>query len=206
MSQAEPQKIEVKQKGGPGCLKIGLGVGCIAPAAFCAGLIIIAVIIAALVQAGKKSVTEEAIKRNGGLGSSEKPIAAQDWAEFKEGRVRATRLIRNADQMIEGFNSFNPDPPVGADYVLVWFELECHADKCNPGLLDLRLMDSQKKAWGEPWVLVLDPDFETDALRGATTSGWQGFQFPINETIQTIKIEWTNETLYIQPPPAEAAN
>jgi hypothetical protein len=98
---------------------------------------------------------------------------------------------------------FNPDPPEGADYVLVWFELECHAKKCNPGLLDLRLMDTQEKAWKEPWVLVLDPDFETDAVRGATTSGWQGFQFPINETIQTIKIEWGNETLHVQPPAVE---
>ena len=192
-----------KKGRGPGCFKIGLGVGCVAPAAFCGAVIVVIIIVAALIQANKESATEDAIKRNGGLGSFEKPIAVEGWAVFDKGKVRAMRLVRPATDMVEEFNMFNPDPPLGADYVLVWFDLECQIDKCNPGALSLHLTDGQKKDWGEPWLLVLDSDFETDAVRGATTSGWQGFQFPTGEPIQTIKIEWGAETLQVQPPTAE---
>lgn len=205
MNQEQPIRVVVKQKGGPGCFKIGLGVGCVAPAAFCVGLVVIAVIVMALVQAGEKSATEEAVKRNNGFGSFEKPISVQQWAVFEKGTVRATRLIRQADQMVEEFNTFNPNPPAGADYALVWFELQCNVERCDPDLLDLRLMDSQEKAWGEPWVLVLDSDFDKAALRGATTAGWQGFQFPVGETVRTIKIEWGSETLHVEPPAAQTA-
>ena len=199
------RKAAKQKNGGPGCFKISLGVGCIAPAAFCSGLIVIAVIIAFLVQAGKESATEDAIKRNNDFGSFEKPIVAMEWAQFEKGNVRATRIIRPADEMIESFNMFNDESPTGADYVLVWFELECQSDKCNPRLLDLRLMDAQEKAWGEPWVLVLENDLDSEeALRDASISGWQGFEFPTGEKIQTIKIEWGSETLHVVPPDAEA--
>jgi len=200
MSHEQPQVV-VKQKGGPGCLKLSLSFGCGGPLFFCAGIVGIVIVLAVLVQAGKESATEKAIERNNGYGSFEKPISEQRWADFENGNVRVTRIIRPADAMIEDFNQFNDDAPAGAEYVLAWFELKCEADECRPRALDLRLMDKNEKAWGEPWILVLDDDFDSNkALRGATIAGWQGFAFPKNEEVQTIKIEWNNETLHIKPP------
>jgi hypothetical protein len=190
------------EKKGPGCLKIGLGVGCVAPIAFCIGVIVIIMIVVALVQQGKKTATEDAIKHNNDRGAFETPI--DGWADFEKGNIRATSLIRPADDMIEFFNQFNDESPTGADYVLVWFEMECESDKCNPGLLDLRLMDAEEKEWGEPWLLLLEDDFDSEeALRGNTIGGWQGFEFPTGETIQTIKVEWSAETLHLAVPQAE---
>lgn len=194
-----------KKGGGPGCLKIGLGVGCVAPVVFIIGVIVVIVVIVALVQQGQQSATEEAIDRNGGYGTVEKPIPVGTWAKFERGQIRATRLVRPADAMVEKFNSFNDEAPSGAEYVLVWFELKCGEEKCTPSIdLDLRLEDENGKAWKEPWVLVLDDDFDNqEALEGASIEGWQGFEFPVDEAIVAIKVKWGNETLYLAAPEPE---
>ncbi len=192
-----------KERRGPGCLGIGLSIGCVAPAAFCVGLIIIAAVVAAVIQSNKENATEKAVERNGGLGTFEAPIPAGTWADFKNGDVRATRIVRPANTMVEEFNQFNADAPQGADYVLVWFELTCQIDMCHPSTLDIRLMDAAGGDWGEPWVLVLDDDFDhNDAVRNGTIQGWQAFEFPTGEPISTIKIEWGSETLHLAPPTA----
>lgn len=200
----QKSKKSRKESRGPGCLKIGLGVGCIAPIVFCIGVVIIIAIIVTLVQQGEKAATEEAIERNGGFGSFEKPIAAQEWADFETVDLRAMRIERPADAMVEEFNPFNDDSPEGADYVLVWFELRCEQDKCStPISLDLQLMEDEDTKWGESLFTVVDNDLDADeALDGSMISGWQLFEFPTGKEIKTIRAKWGSETLHLTVPPS----
>lgn len=208
-SSAQPsgqQQIVVKQKG-PGCLKYALSFGCGVPMAFCGGLILVALVIAYLVNQGEEAATKDAIERNNGRGIIEQPIASGEWAKFEDGQLRSTRLIRPADEMIEDFNTFNDESPEGADYVLVWFEVKCEADRCQPSVdLKLRLVDDAGKEWSEPLFIVLREDLDSqEAVRNGSMAGWQVFEFPSGEDIQSIWMKWDTETLYQIPPTPESS-
>jgi hypothetical protein len=209
----EPEGVKGKRRkkeavrvkgGGPGVLKIGLGVGCVGPLALCIGLIVIVVIVAALIQAGEEAATEEAVERNNGRGTLDEPIAAGNWMDFEDGDVRVTRIVRPANEEVEEMNFLNDDPTSGTEYVLVWFEMKCGEDKCNPPIdTDLHLMDSDGTAWKEPLFIALDDDLDhEEAIRGGTMAGWQAFEFPTREPIRTIRVKWGSETLHVEPPAA----
>lgn len=199
VSSKKPAKE--KKSGGAGCLKLSLAGGCGVPAAFCLGLIVIAIIIAVLVQQGKKASTKEAIQRNNDLGTFTDPIPSGRAALFKDGTLKVVDVLRPANQRVKSDNMFNDDPAAGAEYVLVKFEIVCKASRCNPGLMSFHLMDANEKEWGEPLLLVLSDDFDSqEAITGGTAQGWQGFQFPIGEPIKTVKVEWSNETLQLALP------
>ncbi|HML25039.1 MAG TPA: hypothetical protein PKD09_25520 [Aggregatilinea sp.] len=201
----QPVNVTVKEKRKvPGCLGISLGVGCGAPLFFCIGLIVIVAVIAAVIQSQKEDATEKIVDANAGHGTLENPIPVGQWAAFTGGQVTAQRIVRPATEMVEGFNQFNSNPATGAEYVLLWFDLRCTEDRCVPRVdLKIRLVDSAGKQWGEPTIVMLDDDFDdTDAVSGAAIGGWQAFEYPSNEPIQAIWIEWGDETLYLLPPTA----
>lgn len=189
-----------RRSSGPGCLKISLGIGCIAPAAFCCGLIVIALIIAVVIRAGREQATQEAIERNGGRGAFESPIAASAWMAFKDGQVRATRVIRPAAVSADPFRFGNAAPAAGAEYAVVWFELSCTADKCDPGSIKLRLTGTDGTEWDEKARALVDNFDSNDAVKGGTTSGWQCFEVPTGTALRTIRVEWGAETLHVGVP------
>ena len=194
-----------REKSGPGCLKLGFSVGCIAPALFCVGLIVLVVVIVALVQQGEEKATKDAVDRNEGRGTLEEPIATGEWMIFEEGKVRATRLVRPANSVVEEMNMFNDDPPQGTEYVLVWFEIACEKDECHPSIdTDLHLIDTEDEDWEEPLFLVLEDDLDdARAIKGAQIAGWQAFEFPEQRAIQTIRVKWGSEILHTIPPTAQ---
>ncbi len=163
-------------------------------------LLICVVIVMAF--ANRDEASDKAVKRSGGKGTLDNPIPVNEWAVYKDGKVRATRIIRPATQQIKDWNQFNDDPPVGADYVLVWFEVECQKEKCNPAIdLDIYLMQSKDKKWKEPWFVVMEDDLDSaEALKGSTMQGWQVFEFPSGQSIQAIQVRFGGETLYLAMP------
>ena len=201
----QPINITVKEKRkAPGCLGISLGVGCGAPLFFCIGLIVIVILIAAVLQSQKEDATKKAVDVNVGQGTLENPIDAGARVQFTNAAVTVERMVRPATAMVEGFNAYNEDPAVGAEYVLLWVNLICQKDHCQPQLdFKIRLVDTAGKEWGEPFVVILDSNLDgQEALRGATLSGWQAFEYPIGEPIQVIWMNWGDETLYVRPPVA----
>ena len=98
---------------------------------------------------------------------------------------------------------FNSDPAVGAEYVLVWFQVDCAKQKCSPMTdLDLRLIDSTQQIWGEKWFQVLDPDLDQmEGLEGSVLEGWQVFEFPVGRSIVAIRVRWPQwgDSLYVNP-------
>lgn len=125
-------------------------------------------------------------------GTANLPLPAGSWLKFDSGQVRATRYIRPANSVVADFNMFNSDPSVGADYVLVWFEVYCEQQTCDPGAdLDIRLIDSTGQLWGEMLFEVLEPDLDMmSGLQGSTLAGWQLFEVPIGRNISRIQVKW----------------
>lgn len=195
---------ESPQKGF-GCFRI-LGLSCGVPFLGCLGMIaaviVVIVVIAVLASAGQEAATDEAVAANAGHGLVNNPIPASEWMAFKGGRVRAARMIRPANAEVERMNMFNDDAPVGADYVLIWFEVECQQANCNPAVdLSLHLIDRTGKAWGEPLFLALKDDLDgEEALRGRAIAGWQGFEYPEDEPITAVRVRWGAETLHVEAP------
>lgn len=183
-----------------------LGLSCGVPFLGCLGIIaaviVVVIALALMAGAGQNAATDQAIVANAGRGLVDNPIPAGDWLTFKGGRVRATRMIRPANAEVERMNMFNDDAPVGADYILIWFELECQQAKCNPAAdLSLHLIDPTGKAWGEPFFLVLTENLDgAEALRGRTIAGWQGFEYPEDEPIGAVRVRWGAETLHTGAP------
>lgn len=200
---SEP-RIVVQQKG-PGCLRL-LGLSLTLPVVGCIGLAICAVVLCGgvlvLIGAGEKAATEQAVQRNGGLGTLDEPIPARTWARFKDGNVLAVRTVRPANAMIEGFSAFNRPAAAGADYVLVWFQFQCQKDKCIPWVdTDLYLVAPDGKSWDEIAFLDLDDHLDTkEALKGAVIEGWQAFEFPSGSAVRAVRVKWGAETLYLQLP------
>lgn len=191
-----------RERGGPGCLKIGLGVGCVAPVLFLIGVIVIVVVIASLVQAGQKKATEDAVSANAGRGTLDNPVEAGQWMIFDSGKVRVTKLVRPADATIKDMNMFNDEPAAGTEYTLVWYEVACGKDKCNARWdLDLALVDVDQKTWEEEPFIVLDSDLDgQDAIEGGIMSGWQAFQVAKDKDIQALKVKFDLVTLYAAVP------
>lgn len=183
-----------------------LGLSCGVPFLGCLGLIaagvVVVIVIAVLASAGQEAATDEAVAQNEGKGAIDNPISAGDWMAFKGGRVRAVRMMRPADDEVERMNMFNDEAAVGADYVLIWFEVECQQAKCNPNVdLDIRLIDETGKAWPEPFMLVLTDNLDSaEALTGSKIEGWQGFEFPSGKPIEAIRVEWGAATLHSEAP------
>lgn len=201
------QKKEKRERRGPSCLGIGLGVGCVAPAAFCIGVTIIAVIIFALVQEGEKAATDEAIEANDGRGSLEEPITAGEWMKFDDGQVRATRMIRPADDMVEDFNMFNDESAEGAEFALVWYEVKCEKESCTAFNINFHLVDVDGKQWDEESFMVLDEDLDgQEAIEGGMMSGWQVFEIAQDKAVQALKIKFGAATLYVEPPANEVGS
>lgn len=198
------RKKERKERSGPGCLSIGLGIGCVAPIAFVIGVIAIIVIVLALVAQGQETATEEAVAANNDRGTLDKPIAAGDWMTFDDGKVRATRLVRPADAQIEEMNRFNDAPSEGAEYVLVWFELTCLQPECSASWnISLWLVDTDGKEWNEATFMVLDDDFDgQNAVEGGTIAGWQVFEIAKGKPIKALKVQFESVPLYVEPPAA----
>lgn len=197
---------ESPQKGS-GCFRI-LGLSCGVPFLGCLGMIaaviVVIVVVAVLASAGQEAATDDAVAANAGRGLVNDPIPTGAWMTFKGGRVRAARMIRPANAEVERMNMFNDDAPVGADYVLVWFEVECQQAKCNPAVdLSLHLIDDAGKGWGEPLFLALEDDLDgAEALRGSSIAGWQGFEYPEDEPITAVRVRWGAETLHTAAPTA----
>lgn len=190
-----------------GCFRI-LGLSCGVPFLGCLGIIAaviaVVVVLALLASAGQEAATDEAVAANAGRGLVNNPLPAGEWMAFKGGRVRAARMIRPANAEVERMNMFNDEAPAGADYVLIWFEVECLQAKCNPTVdLSLHLIDDAGKAWGEPFLLVLTENLDSaEALRGRTIAGWQGFEYPEDEPITAVRARWGAETLHTEAPTA----
>jgi hypothetical protein len=168
-------------------------------------LVLLVLAAATIACSSSEQLTNDAVKENAGRGTIDNPIPAGEWMSFKDGKVRATRMIKPASAQIKQMNMYNADPPVGADYVLVWFEFLCEKDRCNPQIdLDFFLIDSSGKQWSEPSFIVLDNNLDTqEALRDYTMKGWQAFEFPSNETVKAIRVKWglvTGATLHTSPP------
>jgi SH3-like domain-containing protein len=137
-------------------------------------------------------------------GSQRSPYPANTWLDFPNGQVRATRIERPANATVDQFSIINDAPPVGAEYVLIWFEVKCEASLCEAFKdLDIRLIDSNGQAWPESWWLVLNPDLDSmEAVQGYMMEGWQVFEFPIGESIQSIQVQWPKRSAsqYVEPP------
>lgn len=135
-------------------------------------------------------------------GSANYPAPAGSWLKFDSGQVRPVRHIRPADSTVANFNMFNSNPSIGAEYVLVWFEVYCEQQTCDPGAdLDIRLIDSTGQLWGEMLFEVLEPDLDMmSGLRGSTLAGWQLFEVPIGRSISRIQVKWPkwfSDPLYV---------
>jgi len=136
------------------------------------------------------------------VGTLRNPYPAGTQVQFARGTILIDRMVRPATVMVEDFNQFNEDPAVGAEYVLLWVNLTCGEDRCQPQLdFKIRLVDTNGKEWGEPMLIILEPNLDgQEALRGAALAGWQAFEYPIGEPIQAIWMRWGNQTFYVQPP------
>lgn len=196
--------LKKKRSGGPGCLKIGLGVGCVAPIAALVGVVVIVAIVVSMISAGEEASTKDAVSANDGRGTLDNPISPRQPMVFDAGEVRATRLVRPADAMIEDFNMYNDAPAAGTEYALVWYEVECGEEECDAALdLSFALVDSDGKEWGEELFLVLSNDLDDEeAIRGGVMSGWQVFEIAKGKSIEALKVKFGTATLYAAPPSA----
>ncbi|MCD4685779.1 MAG: hypothetical protein K8S97_07570 [Anaerolineae bacterium] len=196
------QQREPSERRGPSCLGIGLGIGCVAPALFCGGVLVILLIIAVLINAGQDKAQKDALEANNGRGTLDEPIAAGTWMQFDDGEVRATQLIRPADATIEGFHSGNRDAADGAEYVLVWFDVRCNQAKCNEILhTGFRLVDTDGKEWDEEIIFVLSENLNgQEAIEGGMMAGWQVFEIAQGNAIQAVKVTFEGVSLYCDPP------
>lgn len=201
------QQVVVQKEKGGGCIKTAFGVfagmGAIGiVVAFCLVLVVcgIPTLILYSINANEEQATEDAIDRNAGFGSEEKPIPADRPMLFKNGEVRVTRINTDATRTVEQMNSFNSEPAAGSTFVLVYFEITCDKQNCYEMEFDFRLIDGKSDPWGESTFTVINDDLSGGAVRGGTLAGWQVFEFPQNLPLEAIKIEWDSETLYVLPP------
>lgn len=198
---------EKRERRGPGCLGIGLGIGCVAPAAFCVGLIVIIAIIAAVIQSQQEKEEQDALAANEGRGTLEEPVPVGQWIKFDDGEVRVGRVVRPANAMVANFNMFNDDPAAGAEYVLVWFDVLCEQQDCHLFWdVSFDLVGSDGKTWDEASA-VLEPDLDSqDAIEGATVGGWQAFEVPVGATISAVRVDFESVALYAELPASETEN
>lgn len=160
-------------------------------AAMCVGLVF-------LIQAGEEAATNEAVDElNEGRGTQDEPIAAGTFMKFEEGQVRAVRMQRPASISVGG-----DDPPAGAEWVAVWFEVTCEKQECHERELDLQLVDTEENEWSEPLIVFVD-DFLDEAVEGATMEGWQVFEVSQTAELELLKVKWGSVTLYQEIPPTE---
>jgi hypothetical protein len=186
--------VVVQQQKGGSCLKRSV-IGC--------GALIALMIVCGIIYAiAQSQATKEAVARNNGRGTLDKPIAATDWMEFENGDVRVTRIMRPASAEVERMNMFNDEPAEGAEFVLVWLEVKCNQSRCTPSVdLSLHLAAPDKHEWSEPLFIVLEDNLDAgEALRDSTVGGWQVFEYPTGQDIQALKVNWGAETLYTALP------
>lgn len=131
---------------------------------------------------------------NDGYGSEEKPLAYENVMRFDEGTVRATDIDRNGTQIVASRNPNWDAPAEGADWVAVWFVVECQQDVCRQHQLDFDLIDADGEDYDEH--LVPYPDLLDDGVRGSTFEGWQIFEIPRDVSIVMVKVKWGGVTLY----------
>jgi hypothetical protein len=156
-----------------------------------------------LIAWGADEATREAVEQNAGRGRQNNPIAAGEWIKFREGNVRATQIVRPATDFVnEQMGAVDVQPAVGADFLVIWFELECKKDFCDENELDIQLIDNQDSKWPEAVLPLFVSGFD-DAVEGSTTAGWQVFEFPKNREIELIEVKWGAAKLYVRPPTPE---
>lgn len=192
---ADGQTIIIREKGGRGCFKNLLILFVL--------LVVVVIGLFALLNPSTETA-EQSAARNAGRGTLDTPIPVNEWMQFKDGQVRATKIIRPANTRVKQMNMFNDDAPAGADYVLVWFEVKCEKDHCRGNIdLDLWLIDDAEKQWGEPTFITLEDNLDSaEALRGSMMAGWQVFEYPTGKEIEAIRIRWSGETLHTEAPKA----
>ncbi len=137
-------------------------------------------------------------------GTMNNPYPSGSWLQFEGGQVRTSQIVRPANSMVESFNMFNSPPAAGAEYVLVWFEVRCQQERCEPMAdLDIRLIDSNGQVWGESLFEVLEPDLDMmEGIRGSTLAGWQLFEVPIGKGLSLFQIKWPkwiSDPQYVRP-------
>lgn len=67
----------------------------------------------AIACASSEEQTKDAVNKNAGRGTLDNSIPAGEWMDFKDGKVRATRMIRPASTQIKRMNMYNADPQLG---------------------------------------------------------------------------------------------
>jgi hypothetical protein len=161
--------------------------------------------IIVLLGIGVDEQNEAAKEENQGRGGQDNPIAANEPIVFEDFDINLSRLTFPATDEVERMNMFNGDPAAGTDYALLWVDMKCKrsgSEVCRGFSFNIRLVDDEGNEWGEPTLLTLDPDLDSqEAIGGATASGWVGFEFPTEgREINLVKM-WTGVvTLYAEPP------
>ena len=184
------------------CLGVFAGLGIFGMAIFgCLAVVCVGVIV--ILAASQDAQEKDAVEANAGRGEKDNPIAAGEPVVFDDAEVTAIRMVRHANEMVAGFNSFNDDPAAGTEFVLVWFDVACKAEECNRVGSGFRLVDANGREWEEPdKLIVLDDNLDNkDGITGSRYGGWQVFEFPPDGTIETIMVRWNNGSwLYVEPP------
>ncbi len=172
------------------------GIGCVVVCV--CGTCIVGVVLLA---GGERVANQQAIQDNGGYGSEDKPIPVGEYAQFKNGQVRlaetnyfATDRVLN--ETLLGATSI----AAGSRYILLRFDLLCEKQQCDQSELDIRVMADDGKLWSEELSLAKYNEDFPDAVEGATSTGWQVFEFPLSHNVKVVRVKWEGVTLYLDAP------
>ncbi len=186
---AQPQK-----RGG--CMK---WVGILVALSVCACIAVFALMA---ISSGESD--KEAQDANAGYGAEGKPIPVGQTIKFDDFDIKIGEYVFPATNRVEQMNMFNEEPAAGTEYALLSLTMTCKkegAEVCRGNALNIRLVDNEGEEWGEPTILVLDPDLGSmESIGGSSITGWVGFEFPTaGKTVSKVKMWVTGQgTLYAE--------